>query len=101
LTETHLVFSEIATTSQLDDTEALYEHCCFVACTNGLRPDGVVAVVQTPIPPMEPGEAILWGSRVLSADAADEYRADGYVLCELQLPVSPMGASRPPLGHPV
>ncbi len=96
LQETHLVFSELATELQLADSDALYEHCCFVACTNGLRPLGPVEVSFGPMPSLDPDTSILWGRRVLTAEAASEYRTAGFVLCELRLPVQPMGAAVPP-----
>jgi len=96
LTESHLVFSELATEAQLADGDALYEHCCFVACTNGLRPLGPVEIAHGPLPDLEPGTSVLWGTRVLTAEAAVDYRAQGLVLCELRLPVQPMGAMVPP-----
>ena len=50
LTATHLVFWELAAEEQLADTEKLYEFCCTVACTNALRPLGVVEIERHPIP---------------------------------------------------
>jgi hypothetical protein len=88
---TFLVFSELATEDQLADTDALYEHCCFIACTNGLKPLGPVEVRSGPLPALDPGTSIMWGQRVLSSEAADEYRTAGLALCELRLPVEPMG----------
>lgn len=96
LTPTHLVFWELASEPQLTDTEKLYEFCCTVACTNALRPLGMVEVVRHPFPEMTDGQAMLWGSRHLTAEAADTYMASGYVLCELRLPVQPMGSPVPP-----
>jgi hypothetical protein len=96
LTESHLVFYELVTEPQLDDVEVHYERCCFVACTNGLRPLGPVEILPRPLPELPPGTATLWGNRALSAEAADDYRDQGYLLCELRLPVQPMGAAVPP-----
>jgi len=96
LTPTHLVFWELASEPQLADTDKLYEFCCTVACTNALRPLGLVEVVRHPFPNMDQGQAMLWGNRRLSAEAADTYRGSGYVLCELRLAVQPMGAPIPP-----
>lgn len=96
LTSTHLVFWELAVPAQLDDIDKLYEFCCTVACTNALRPLGPVEVVRRPIPPLDAGDVVSWGDRTLAADAAQAYAAQGYVLCELRLPVQPMDAEVPP-----
>jgi hypothetical protein len=96
LTDTHLVFWELSTPDQLADTEKLYEYCCTIACTNALRPLGMVEVVQRPLPPLGDGETLVWGTRTLVADAGRTYAAQGYVLCELRLPVQAMGAPVPP-----
>jgi hypothetical protein len=91
----HLVFWELATESQLDDVDKLYEFCCTVACTNALRPLGPVEVEREVLPQLVPGETYLWGSRSLTADAAHTYAELGFVLCRLLLPVQPMGAPVP------
>jgi hypothetical protein len=96
VTESHLVFWELATDTQLDDVDKLYEFCCTVACTNALRPLGPVEVVRQELPALAAGESMLWGSRTLSADAAREYATQGFVLCQLLLPVQAMGAPVPP-----
>jgi hypothetical protein len=96
LTPTHLVFWELATETQLVDIDKLYEFCCTVACTNALRPLGMVEVVRHPLPELADGESLLWGGRTLVAEAGREYAAAGYVLCELRLPVQGMGAPVPP-----
>ena len=96
LTDTHLVFWELATEQQVADVDKLYEFCCTVACTNALRPLGPVEVVPRPIPTLEPGDVVIWGNRSLTAAAAAEYGAQGFVLCELRLPVQGMGAMVPP-----
>jgi len=96
MTGTHLVFWELATEPRLADVDAHYERCCFVACTNALRPLGPVEILPRPLPELAPGTEILWGDRSLTAEAADAYRAQGYVLCEFRLPVQPMGAAVPP-----
>jgi hypothetical protein len=95
LTPTHLVFWELASEPQLVDTEKLYEFCCTVACTNALRPLGMVEVVRHPFPDLTDGQVLLWGRRQLSSQASRTYMASGYVLCELRLPVQPMGAPVP------
>jgi hypothetical protein len=95
LTPTHLVFWELATEPQLNDTDKLYEFCCTVACTNALRPLGPVEVVRHPFPNLSEGEVVLWGNRHLSAEAGKTYMASGYVLCQLRLPVQSMGAPIP------
>jgi hypothetical protein len=95
LTPTHLVFWELAKETQLADTEKLYEFCCTVACTNLLRPLGMVEVEHRPIPEMGAGEVLAWGNRQLEAAAGREYAAAGYVLCQLRLPVQQMGAPVP------
>jgi hypothetical protein len=96
LTATHLVFWELATETQLAETDKLYEFCCTVACTNALRPLGGVEVVRQPLPDMSDGQLLQWGNRQLAADAGRTYAAAGYVLCQLRLPVQPMGAPVPP-----
>lgn len=96
VTETHLVFWELSTEHQLAETDRLYEFCCTVACTNGLRPLGMVEVTSQPIPEVTDGGVIFWGPRQLTAEAAAGYAAEGYVLCELKLPVQSMGAPIPP-----
>jgi hypothetical protein len=95
LTPTHLVFWELATQDQLGDTEKLYEFCCTVACTNALRPLGAVEVVRHPFPELLADEVLAWGSRSLAAEASQSYAEQGYVLCELRLPVQAMGAPVP------
>lgn len=96
VTATHLVFWELAPETQLADVDKLYEFCCTVACTNAFRPLGPVEVVRHPYPDIGPGGAVAWGSRFLAADAAASYESQGYVLCELRLPVQPMGSPVPP-----
>jgi len=96
LTDTHLVFWEMATEDQLVQSERLYEFCCTVACTNALRPMGMVEVVRHPIPEMADGETMDWGGRTLDADAARSYAGQGFLLCELRLPVQSMGMPVPP-----
>jgi hypothetical protein len=103
VTESHLVFWELSTENQLAETDRLYEYCCTVACTNGLRPLGRVEVISQVIPEVQDGEVFFWGPRQLSAEAAAGYAEAGYVLCELKLPVQSMGAPVPPgvaLGRP-
>lgn len=94
-TATHLVFWELATPQQLADEEKLYEFCCTVACTNAYRPLGPVETVAEEIPELEDGAVMSWGGRSLTPDAARAYAAEGYVLCQLRLPVQPMGAPVP------
>jgi hypothetical protein len=96
MTETHLVFWELASEAQLADADKLYEYCCTIACTNALRPLGTVEVEQYPIPELGDGEVLRWGTRHLDADAGRSYASSGYVLCQLRLPVQPMGAHVPP-----
>jgi hypothetical protein len=96
LTATHLVFWELATDDQLADVTKLYEHCCTVACTNALRPLGGIEVARHPIPDLADDEVLTWGDRALGAAAGRAYAAGGYVLCQLRLPVQPMGAPVPP-----
>jgi hypothetical protein len=98
LTDTHLVFSELATAEQLADEDSIYEHCCFIACTNALRPLGPVEAAQAAIPELDLGTSMMWGNRVLSAAAAEEYRAQGLLLCELRLRVEPMAGASLGLG---
>ena len=94
-TDTHLVFWELATFEQLDDQDKLYEFCCTVACTNAYRPLGPVETVAHEIPQLEEGAVIAWGGRSLTAEAARSYAEQGFVLCQLRLPVQPMGAPVP------
>jgi hypothetical protein len=96
LTESRLLFWELATELQLADRDKLYEYCCTVACTNALRPLGMVEVVRHGIPALSDGEVLHWGNRQLDATSGRSYAAAGYVLCELRLPVQPMGAAVPP-----
>ncbi|HUZ08999.1 MAG TPA: hypothetical protein VMU76_02420 [Acidimicrobiales bacterium] len=96
VTPTHLVFWELASEPQLADTDKLYEFCCTAACTNAFRPLGPVEVVRHPYPDLGDGEVLLWGDRQLTAEAGRTYMASGHVLCELRLPVQPMGAPVPP-----
>lgn len=96
VTPSHLVFWELANETQLADVDRLYEYCCTVACTNAFRPLGQVEVVRHEFPELTDGAALPWGNRSLDAAAARAYAADGYVLCELRLPVQPMGAPVPP-----
>ncbi len=91
LSETHLLFWEVAADTQLAETDRLYEYCCTVACTNGLRPLGPVEVTRGEIPDLAGGEVLSWGKRYLSSDAAETYKQQGYLLCLLRLPVQPMG----------
>jgi hypothetical protein len=90
LTESHLLFWELATEGQLNDSDRIYEYCCTVACTNALRPLGMVEVVRHAVPDLTDGEMLQWGNRYLDAEASHGYTAAGYVLCELRLPVRPM-----------
>jgi hypothetical protein len=95
VTGSHLVFWELATETQLEDVDKLYEFCCTVACTNALRPLGPVEVEREALPELAPGETYLWGTRSLTADAALAYTEQGFVLCRLLLPVQAMGAPVP------
>ncbi|MFI5053380.1 MAG: hypothetical protein ACHQDE_03380 [Acidimicrobiia bacterium] len=92
----HLVFCELATEPQLVDVEKLYEFCCTVACTNGLRPMGPVEVVRWDLPALAADESVIWGNRSLTAEAAFQYAEQGFLLCELRLPVQGMSAAVPP-----
>jgi hypothetical protein len=96
LTPSHLVFWELATPAQLADEDKLYEYCCTIACTNALRPMGTVDVRSEAIPHLADEQQMLWGRRSLTAQAAKEYTVQGFVLCELRLPVQPIGAAVPP-----
>ena len=95
LTPTHLLFWELATESQLTDTEKLYEYCCTVACTNALRPLGPVEIRSRPIVTLADGEVARWGQRTLTADAARDLHQSG--LCPLRAaPARPgHGCARP------
>ena len=90
-----LVFYELANEDTLANHDALYEHTCFVACTNALRPAGDTSVVRFPFPELAGSESLDWGGRYLTSELVDGYRAQGYVLCQLRLPVQPMGAPLP------
>ena len=94
LEDDELVFYELAREATLADAEGLYGHVCFVACTNALRPAGVPTVIRFGFPTMTADDVVDWGSRYLTRALVDEYRRDGYVLCELRLPVTPMAAGR-------
>jgi hypothetical protein len=94
LTTTHLVFWELADERQLADVDRLYEYCCTVACTNGLRPLGMVEVTAHSWPALGTGEVLRWGQRTVAADDAGSYARQGMVLCQLRLPVRPMAAAR-------
>jgi hypothetical protein len=95
VTESHLVFWELASEPQLDDVDKLYEFCCTVACTNGFRPLGPVEIVRHTLPELAPEESVLWGSRSLTGEAARAYADQGFVLCQLRLPVQAMSAVVP------
>ena len=56
----------------------------------------MVEIAQQPIPEVAPGEVFRWGGRTLEAEAARDYSQQGYVLCELKLPVQAMGSPVPP-----
>jgi hypothetical protein len=90
-----LVFYELANEATLADHDALYEHTCFVACTNALRPNGDTVVARFEYPVLTPEESLDWGGRFLTGELIDGYRSQGYVLCQLRLPVQPMGGPLP------
>ena len=90
-----LVFYELASEETLADETGLYEHTCFVACTNGLRPLGAPAIVRFEYPAIDPDEVIDWGGRSITPDLLEVYRREGYLLCQLRLPVAPMGGPLP------
>jgi len=93
----YLVFWELARPEDLADEDRIYEHTCFVACTNGLRPMGRSEVLTHPYPELAPGTQGMWGGRSVTDESLREFRDSGYVLCELRLPVAPMGAAASPL----
>lgn len=101
-----LVFYELADEPTLANGDGLYEYTCFVACTNRLRPDGVPEVRRFEYPELGAEEATTWGGRYLDGSMLEQYRDAGYVLCQLRLPVLPMGGSDagevgpPPADHP-
>lgn len=90
-----LIFAELADDATLSDRDKLYEHVCFVACTNGLRPAGDVEVRRFEFPPIPDDSYAVWGGRSITAEAADSYRESGYRLCELRLPIAPMAGGAP------
>ncbi|MBW8826824.1 MAG: hypothetical protein JF603_10815 [Acidobacteria bacterium] len=101
-----LVFYELANEETLANEEGLYEHTCFVACTNALRPLGGTTVKRFDYPEIELTEALDWGGRLLTGEAIALYREQGYLMCQLRLPVAPMGGPVPegaperPADHP-
>ena len=52
-----LVFWELAQAADLDDEERVFDHTCFIACTNGLRPMGNPTVHRHPYPELAAGES--------------------------------------------
>ena len=96
LTQTHLVFWELASEAQLIDTEKLYEFCCTVACTNALRPLRHVEVVRHSIPDLADGQVLLWGNRQLTAEAGRDF--ERFWLCVVR--TAPSGAANGLPGPP-
>jgi hypothetical protein len=93
--EGFLVFRELAHPDVLGDTEALFEHTCFIACTNALRPLGYQEVDVHPFPELGPDEYGFWGGARFDARDVEGFRAAGYVLAEIRLPAQPMGLPVP------
>ena len=94
LTPTHLIFWELASEPQSADTAKLYEILVALwPAPTPLRPLGAVEVVRHPFPQpgRRPGAAVGQPS-ARRPEAGRTYRESGYVLCELRLPVQPMGA---------
>ncbi len=88
-----LVFWELAHPDILQRQEDLYEYACYNACTNALRPAGPVEIASRPLPDLEASAVAVWGGRALTAEAVEQYRAQGMVLAQIRLPVSPMGVA--------
>ncbi len=86
-----LVFWALARPADLEDSEKIFDHTCFIACTNGLRPLGAPEVRTHPYPELAPGTTGYWGQRTMTSESIDQFRDEGYVLCEMRLPVAPMG----------
>lgn len=87
-----LVFWEVGDRATLADAEKLYEYTCFTACTHGLRPAGAPTVELTELPSLADGEVALWGTRSMTAESVEQFRAAGLVLARIALPVAAMGA---------
>ena len=96
VTDGYLVFRELAHPDVLADADKLFEHVCFIACTNAFRPLGAQEIDTHELPNLEPGEYRYWGGARFDADDVDRFRGDGYVLAEIRLPAQPMGAPIPP-----
>lgn len=96
-----LVFFEVAGDAVLDNGQFIYDHTCYTACTNGLRPAGVPEVHTFEFPPIGDDQLLKWGGRAVSAADAREWAAQGMRLVQFRLPVAPMlgGAPMPP-SHP-
>jgi len=93
-----LVFWTLARPSDLEDSEKIYDHTCFVACTNGLRPLGAPEVLTHPYPELAPGTKGNWGRRSMTPESIEQFRTEGYVLAELRLPVAQMGGAAMAMG---
>lgn len=91
-----LVFRELAHPDVLAQTDDLFDHTCFVACTNGLRPLGPNEIDVFPLPELEEHQVATWGGAHITPEAADQYRSQGYVLAEIRLPAQRMGLTVPP-----
>jgi hypothetical protein len=91
-----LVFWELAHPDVLGNDEALYEHTCFVACTNALRPLGRQQVEIHPFPELGADQYGFWGGARFDATDIEGFKAAGYVLAEIRLPAQPMGMPAPP-----
>ncbi len=94
--EGYLVFRELAHPDVLANHEALFEHTCFIACTNAMRPLGAQQIEVHPFPELDPGEYGYWGGGRFDATDIERFVAEGYVLAEIRLPAQPMGMAIPP-----
>ncbi|MGE0879439.1 MAG: hypothetical protein AB7L13_16560 [Acidimicrobiia bacterium] len=90
LQDNELVFFEVAGDEVLDNAEFIYEHTCFVACTNGLRPAGIPSVESWEFPEFDDEQVLMWGGRGVRASDARDFAARGMRLAQFRLPVAPM-----------
>ena len=95
MTDGFLVFWELAHPSVLADDQGLFDHTCFIACTNLLRPLGHHEVRIHPFPDLAEGEIGRWGGAAFDAAEVEGFKEAGYVLAEIRLPAQPMGMPVP------
>jgi hypothetical protein len=95
VTDGFLVFWEVAHPDVLSDEQGLFDHTCFIACTNLLRPLGQHHVRVHPWPELADDEVGTWGGAVFTVDEMAGFKDGGYVLAEIRLPAQPMGMPVP------